>query len=223
MTTSTPPLTEQTDPYCLSPAEAAALLAGAPWRRFAVIGDSLARGTGGPTPGYAHLPWADRVADVLRGVDPDLTYRNTGVVGVTASETLAEQVPGLLAFEPDLVHISCGGNDLWRRRLDFATLEATLRSIFDAAAGTGALLTTFGLGRAFNITAVPGFADRVRALNDLSRRIAADYDAVLVDMWDHPINDRPTLISADGIHFSASGQAVVAAETIKALAGRISV
>ena len=44
---------EAVDPYCLSGPDAARLLAGAQWRRFAVIGDSLSAGTGDPTPGYA--------------------------------------------------------------------------------------------------------------------------------------------------------------------------
>jgi len=37
---------EATDPYCLRDGEAAALLAGHPWRRFAVVGDSVAAGIG---------------------------------------------------------------------------------------------------------------------------------------------------------------------------------
>lgn len=41
---------------------------------------------------------------------------------------------------------------------------------------------------------------------------------VLVDMWDHPLNARPDLLSADRIHFSTSGQAVLASEVVKSLA-----
>ena len=43
---------------------------------------------------------------------------------------------------------------------------------------------------------------------------------MVIDMWDHPIMDRPDLLSADRIHFAASGQAVLAAEVVKALARR---
>ncbi|MBN6039453.1 SGNH/GDSL hydrolase family protein [Amycolatopsis sp. 195334CR] len=213
-------LTEGTDPFCLSTPDAARLLAGAPWRRFAALGDSLAAGTGGPTPGYAPLPWPDRVAAALREVQPYLVYRNTGTVGATTGRTLARQLGGLLAFEPDLVHLSCGANDLWRPELDFAAVEGNLRQLFEAAAGTGARLTTFTLGRAFTVPGVPDFPDRVVALNALTRTIATDHDALVIDMWDHPVNDRPDLLSADGIHFAAAGQAVLAAEVIRALADR---
>ncbi|MDI5975410.1 SGNH/GDSL hydrolase family protein [Amycolatopsis magusensis] len=211
-------LTEQTDPFCLTAGKAAQMLAQAPWRRFAVVGDSLAAGTGDPTPGYAPLPWGDRVAAAL---PPDPAYQNTGTIGATTGRTLANQVDGLLAFEPDLVHIACGANDLWRPEPDFGIVEGNLRRLFTIAASTGAQLTTFTLGRAFIVPRFPDFPDRVRMLNKLTLAIAAEHDAVVIDMWDHPVNDRPGLISADGIHFAGVGQAVLAAEVVRALAGLV--
>ncbi|MFI6082931.1 SGNH/GDSL hydrolase family protein [Streptomyces sp. NPDC051217] len=219
MTTAAKALTEETDPFCLSPARAARLLAGAPWRRFAVAGDSLAAGTGDPSPGYANVPWAERVAGVLRGVRPESAYLNTGTIGATAADTLARQMDEIVAFGPDLLHVSCGANDLFRRRPDFDLVERTARQVFELAAGTGARLTTFTLGRAFDVPAIPDFPQRVRTLNDITLRLVGEYDMVLVDMWDHPLNARPDLLSADRIHFSTSGQAVLASEMVKALAG----
>lgn len=221
MTTATPVRTEESDPLCLSPAAAARLLAGAPWRRFAVIGDSLAAGTHGPSPGYASQPWADRVADVLRRVRPDLAYRNTGRIGATSAAVLAEQAADLAAFAPDLLHVSCGANDLWRRVPDYRAIEATLRLVWERAAATGAQLSTFTLGRAFSVSTYSDFPERVRKLNAIIRTVAAEHSGAVVDTWAHPVNDRPDLISADGIHFSASGQAVLAAEVVKALAGTL--
>jgi lysophospholipase L1-like esterase len=218
VTETTPVLIEESDPFCLSPDAAARLLDGSPWRRFAVIGDSLAAGTGDPSPGYAPLPWGDRVAGTLRSVHPDLAYLNTGTVGATSARTLADQAAGMVAFGPDLLHVSCGANDLWSPEPDFARIERTVRRVYDLAAGTGAQLTTFTLGKAFHIPALPGFADRVSALNAIIRALAAEHGAVLVDMWGHPINTRPNLLSADRVHFSTSGRAVMAAEVIRGLA-----
>jgi lysophospholipase L1-like esterase len=221
MTAATLALTEETDPFCLAPAAAARLLGGAPWRRFAVLGDSLAAGTGDPSPGYASQPWGDRVADALRRVHPDLAYLNTGVIGATSSRILAEQADRVRGFAPDLAHVSCGGNDLWRAEPDFDRIERRMREVYALAAEPGALISTFTLGRAFATAAFPDLPDRVRTLNAIIRAIAADHDAVLVDMAEHPVNDRPTLLSADRIHFSASGQAVLAAEVVKALGARL--
>jgi lysophospholipase L1-like esterase len=209
---------EDADPYCLAPAEAARLLAGAPWRRFASIGDSLAAGTGDPSPGYAPGGWTDRLAGVLRRIHPELAYRNAAAIGATTAVTLAEQVPAVLAFQPDLLHISCGANDIWRRDPDLPATERTLRRIFALAAGTGARLTTFTLGSAFRVPKYPDWSDRVRALNEVIRAVAADHDAVLVDIWPHPVNARPDLLSADRVHFAGAGQAVLASELTRALA-----
>lgn len=217
MTTVANALTEETDPLCLSPARAAGLLTGASWRRFAVAGDSLAAGIGDPSPGYASLPWGDRVADALRRVRPELAYLNTGTVGATAADTLDRQLDEIVAFGPDLLHISCGANDLFRRRPDFGVIEHTARRVFARAAGTGARLTAFTLGRAFDVPAFADFPQRVRTLNTITEALAREHDAVLVDMWDHPLNSRPDLLSADRIHFSTSGQAVLASELVRAL------
>ncbi len=221
MTTSLLPRVEETDPSVLTPARAVSLLAGAPWRRFAVIGDSLSAGTGGPTPGYASLGWPVRVADVLRRVHPDLAYTNTAVVGARSAEVLAHQTDPMIAFGPDLVHVSSGVNDLFVRDPDFAVVEQTLRRVFALAAGTGAVVTTFTLGRAFVVPRIPDWTDRVRRLNDIVRALADEHDAVLVDVADHPVNDRPDLLSADRIHFAAAGQAVLAAEVVHALAATL--
>jgi lysophospholipase L1-like esterase len=210
--------TEECDPFCLAPASAAQLLAGAPWRRFAVIGDSLSAGTGDPSPGYATLGWADRVADILRRVQPELAYLNTAEIGATTARTLATQADQMIAYGPDLVHVPSGANDLFRPEPDFRQIERTLRRVFELAAGTGARLTVFTLGRAFVVPEFPDWPDRIRRLNAITRGLAADHNAVLIDMWDHPVNARPNLLSADNIHFSTSGQAVLAAEVVKGLA-----
>ncbi|MET8874972.1 SGNH/GDSL hydrolase family protein [Nocardia sp. NPDC004604] len=221
MTTATLPTTEETDPFCLSPLDAAALLFDAPWRRFAVIGDSLSAGTGDPSPGYASMGWADRVADTLRRVHPDLAYRNTAQDGATTAQIMRHQADQLAEFAPDLLHVPSGANDIVRRTPDFAEIEQTLRAMYRFAAGTGAQLMTFTLGRAYVVPVFSDWRERVRLVNDITRRLAAEYGALVIDMWDHPINDRANLLSADRIHFSTSGQAVMAAEVVKSLAHQL--
>ncbi|MFD0855593.1 SGNH/GDSL hydrolase family protein, partial [Actinomadura adrarensis] len=174
-------------------------------------------GTGDPSPGYRDQGWSDRLADVLRRVQPDLAYLNTAENGATTVQTLETQIEKAIEFGPDLLHLPCGANDIVRRRPDFEEIEATLRRLYVLASGTGARLTTFTLGRAYDVPVFPDWRDRVTTLNAMVGKLAQEYDAVVVDMWDHPINDRDTLVSADRIHFTTSGQAVLASEMVKAL------
>lgn len=214
-------LTEATDPFCLEHAEAVALLTGAPWGRYAVIGDSLSAGTGDPTPGYQDQGWSDRVADVLRSVRPDLEYQNSSEIGATTAQTLESQATRMVEFSPDLLHVPCGANDIVRREPDFGEIERTFRQMYDLAKGTGALLTTFTLGRAYVVPVFPDWPERIDAINEIVRGLASEYGAIVVDMWNHPVNDRDNLLSQDRIHFSTSGQAVMAAEMVKKLASSL--
>ncbi|GAA3392528.1 SGNH/GDSL hydrolase family protein [Cryptosporangium minutisporangium] len=218
---NTDTLPEDADPFCLSPDAASGLLASAPWRRYASIGDSLSAGTGDASPGYRDGGWPDRLAAHLRSVRPELAYLNTAVVGATTEDTLRTQLDRALAFEPDLLHLPCGANDLLRRTPDFDAIARSLRVLYDRAATTGATLTTFTLSSAYVVPVFPDWCDRIQRLNALVRAIAAAYDAVLVDMEDHPVKFRDDLLSADRIHFAGVGQAVLASEMVRALARRL--
>ncbi|MEU8894619.1 SGNH/GDSL hydrolase family protein [Nocardia sp. NPDC048505] len=216
--------TEADDPLLLTPEAAVEHLTGAPWQRFAVLGDSIAQGVGDPSPGYAPVGWADRVAAHLTTVNPALAYLNTGKIGATSAQVLAEQLPRVLEFRPDLVHLSCGGNDLFQAGGDPAALRANLETLCAALAETGAQLTTFTLSDVWDVERMAPMRpmrDRMAQLNDILRAVAVRYDVLLVEFWEHPLRLREDLMSADLIHFSTSGHAVVATEMVRALGKRI--
>ncbi|MFI1916428.1 SGNH/GDSL hydrolase family protein [Nocardia sp. NPDC020380] len=209
--------TEANDPFTLADSAAHAMLRAVPWRRFAVIGDSTAAGTGDPWPGYATVPWADRIARWLIGSHPRADYLNTGRNGAVIADVRERQLTDLLAFHPDLVHISCGGNDLFLHGTDLATVEAELDALCDAVAATGAQLSLFTLADSFTGQMAPLrplFAD----FNEAVRRVARRHDAILTEFWDHPARLRADWLSADLIHLTMAGHAVVAAEVAKTLA-----
>ncbi|WP_307188374.1 SGNH/GDSL hydrolase family protein [Nocardia acidivorans] len=205
------------DPYLLSDATARELLAVTPWRRFAVVGDSTAAGTGDSSPGYERLPWPDRLARWLRAAHPDTDYLNTGRMGATIPEVRAEQLAALGDFRPDLVHVTCGGNDLMRRDADIVAVERDLDALCERVAATGARLSMFTLADAFTGPLLP-LRPRFAAFAESVRRVAARHDAILTEFWSHPARLRQDWLSADHIHLTMAGQAVVAAELAKSLA-----
>lgn len=215
---------EAADPYCLAEGEGGLLLRGAPWTSFAVVGDSLAEGLGDPLPGYRTASWADRVAEALRAAVPDLAYTNLGVRGLTAAQVRETQAERAAALAPDLLAVVCGGNDLLLPGFSAARLEHELGRLLDRLAAPGRTFVVFMLADV--AAAVPELRggpleQGVATLNAAMCRAAAAHDTVVVPMYDHPAVADRDLYSADLVHASARGHAVIAAAAVRELAGRI--
>lgn len=74
------------------------------------MGDSLAAGYGAipTTQGYAYLLYQGGTFDVTTNT----IFANAAVPGTTSGDVLAHQVPQALIFQPHVITISVGGNDL---------------------------------------------------------------------------------------------------------------
>ncbi|WP_019925004.1 SGNH/GDSL hydrolase family protein [Nocardia sp. BMG111209] len=212
--------TEDTDPDCLADDIAVEMLRTAPWRRIALVGDSTARGTGDASPGYREVYWAPRVISVLRAAIGEVEFLNVGRINATTRQVADEQLDAAIAFEPDLLYVACGGNDLWTDEPDYEAAEDNLERIFAAGRKIGARIATMTIADAvpMDVPALAPFRDRLDRINKVIRRVADRHDAILVDLWWHPVGQRRNVMSADNIHFNISGHAVVAAEVVKALA-----
>ncbi|SCF15189.1 Lysophospholipase L1 [Micromonospora purpureochromogenes] len=219
-------LTEATDPYCLREGESAALLAGHPWRRFVVLGDSVAEGMCEPVDGYPPVQWADRIAAELRAARPGLAYLNLGRRGLRAHEVRAAQLDAALAFDPDLALVVCGGNDAFRPAFDPAAVDAELAAMIGALRAAGADVVTVGMFDVSHSPAVPeqvrpGLGQRMRLLSAHTGRLAARLDTVHVHLTDHPAGADASLYSSDGRHGSARSDAIAAAETVRRLGAHL--
>jgi lysophospholipase L1-like esterase len=216
---------ELADPDCLADGEAAALLAGHPWRRFAVLGDSVANGPVFPVPGFCPLRWTDRVAAELRSEAPDLRYRNLGASGLLTREVRDSQLADALAFAPDLALVLCGGNDAFRRGYTeqrAREVDEELAEILVPLREQGAQLATICIFDVSYSPAVPdGFRlelrERLARLAEHARTTAERFDCVHVDLARHRRATDPTLYSPDGRHGNSRSDAIAAAELIRAL------
>jgi lysophospholipase L1-like esterase len=217
---------EAADRYCLRDGEAARLLAGHPWRRFVVVGDSIAEGLGDPSPGYPGQPWCDRIAAALRAQQPDLAYLNLGVRNTPAAQVRAMQLGEALAFSPDLALAACGGYDLLQIKYDPAAVAGELRAIVAAFAEQGCDVITVGL---FDGSYAPAIPARLRELlrerlHDFSRRteaISADLGAIFASLTWHPAVRDADVYSEDPRHGTMRGHAIAAAETIRCLGAHL--
>jgi lysophospholipase L1-like esterase len=223
---------EIVDPYCLRPGEAAVLLVGHPWRRFAAIGDSIAEGIGEPSPGYPDQPWIDRIAAELEdAANADsagavFEYRNFGCRETRTARVRATQLEPACEFAPDLVLVACGGADALSRSYDADAVEAQLRAIVARFLEIGAEVITVSMFDGSYSPVVPkqlreGLRVRLHDLSARSRRIASDLGTIHVDFTDHPATPDRDLYSSDGRHGTRRGHAIAAAGTVRRLGERL--
>lgn len=215
-------MAEAADPYCLDPGEAARLLAGHPWRRFAVIGDSVASGVGDPVDGYVRMPWCDRIAAELFATAPDFAYLNLGARETLAAGARGDQLPAALAFRPDLTLVAAGGNDALRKTYQPDAVDAELAAIIGALRDAGSDVITVGMFDASHAPSIPEHirepvSRRMALLSLRTAALAERYGCVHVTVSGHPAEGDARMYSADGLHGNLRCHAVCAAEAVRRL------
>lgn len=217
---------EAADPYCLRDGEAERLLAGHPWTRFAVIGDSIAEGLGDPHPGYPDEPWCDRIAAELTAQQPELAYLNLGKSMTRSVMVRSTQLPVALEFAPDLALVACGSADMLLPGYDPARVERELRAIVAAFAGQGCDVVTVGLFDGSHARNIPELfmASRRKRIHENTRRtkkVAEELGTLNVELTWHPVSQDPDIYSQDPRHGTMRGHAIAAAETIRVLGAHV--
>ena len=217
---------EVADPYCLRDGEAAAVLAGHPWQRFAVLGDSIAEGLGEPSPGYPDEPWVDRIAAELAELRPGFAFHNFGRRNTPSEQVRAEQLDEARAFAPDLALVACGGFNLLSRSYDADAVEADLQAIVEGLQAGGAVVITVSMFDGSYSPAVPeeyrpAMRARLHDLAERTQRLAGRLGTVQVNLIGHPASQEADLYSADGRHGTRRSHAIAAAETVRSLGARV--
>jgi len=214
---------EAQDDHALALGVAPLLLEGAPWRRLAVLGDSVAEGVREPVEGYRDLSFSDRVAQDLRAVNPGLEYLNLGYRGLRLPEIVRGQLQPALDFDPDLAIVIGGANDALSRSFHERAVRRGLETLIAPLTGRGATVVTIGLfdlGRSGLVDEpyAAALTERMDELDRITRKVAADYGAIHVDSHRHPLAADPGIFSSDRIHANARGHAVAEATIVRALA-----
>jgi lysophospholipase L1-like esterase len=197
-------------------------LARAPWRRLAVLGDSVAQGIGDPVDGYPHRGWLDTVAEALESARPGLEYRNFGARGLLASEIREAQLDAAVAWRPDLAVLTAGGNDLFGPAFDGPGVEDELDWMVGALRARGADVLTVGMFDISRSSLVPEafrapLGERLRELSARTAAVAARNGAWHVDCTTHPAAADDGIYSADRLHLNARGHALAAMEALRVL------
>src|SRR3954466_16336287 len=124
--------------------------------------------------GRGYRGWADRLAERLAAIEPDLLYANLAVRGKLARQVREEQLAAALALEPDLASVLSGLNDMLRRDCDTRAVIGELDAMIGALREAGADVLAFTLPDPVPINPIAkSAAARLRHLNAAVRDLAA--------------------------------------------------
>ena len=175
-------------------------------RRFVALGDSTTEGLEDPyLDGTVYRGWADRLADRLATLEPDLLYANLAIRGRKLGQIRAEQLPPALAMAPDLTSIVGGVNDVLRPSADVDALAADMDAMVAALTGAGSavlLMTYPDFGQIMAIAR--RVSPRLRAYNAQLRIIAARHGARIMDLENGGVTDA-RLFHPDRLHANGDG------------------
>ncbi|MFB7689541.1 SGNH/GDSL hydrolase family protein [Streptomyces sp. NPDC056140] len=191
---------------------------GGAYRRYVALGDSQTEGVGDGDDVVGLRGWADRLAELLAGVDPEVTYANLAVRGRLAGQVRAEQLAPALALRPDLATVVAGVNDLMRPGFDADATAGHLEAMFAALAGQGARVATLTFPDVSRLIPLARpLGSRVEDLNRRIREAARPHGVTVVETSGHPVVTDPRLWSADRLHAGPLGHARIAAAVAQAL------
>lgn len=186
--------------------------------RYVALGDSTTEGLEDPYPGtLEYRGWADRLAERLAAVNPQLRYANLAIRGRKLGQIRSEQLAPAIAMKPDLASVVGGVNDVLRPRADVEALADELDGMVRALRGAGAdvLLMTYPDFGETMFTARP-VRRRLASFNGHIRAIAAAHRARLMDL-DRVGPMDPRLFHPDRLHANPLGHeriALAAAATL---------
>jgi lysophospholipase L1-like esterase len=189
------------------------------YRRFVALGDSTTEGLMDPLPdGSGFRGWADRLAEMLAILDPQLRYANLAVRGKLARQVRAEQLDVALALQPDLVSVLSGLNDMLRKSVDIDAVVREIDAMVAAAREAGADVLLFTLPDPVPINPLAkSAAVRLLTLNAAIREIATRRGAFLVPLDEHPVASDRRLWNEDRLHANPEGHRRMALAAAHAL------
>jgi lysophospholipase L1-like esterase len=189
------------------------------YRRFVALGDSTTEGLMDPLPdGSGFRGWADRLAETLAAIDPELRYANLAVRGKLARQVRAEQLDAALALEPDLVSLLSGLNDMLRRNVDVDAVVGEIDGMVARLREAGADVLLFTLPDPVPINPLAKTAaERLRRLNDAIHDISRRRGTFVVELDVHAVSSDRRLWNEDRLHANAEGHRRIAAAAAHAM------
>ncbi|HEX8744233.1 MAG TPA: SGNH/GDSL hydrolase family protein [Thermoleophilaceae bacterium] len=193
---------------------------------YAALGDS---NTAGHDERLVGLRWADLVAAAFARAGFAVTYRNLAEFGLKSHEVAERQPDQAIAMGSDIVSVVCGINDVlmpaapdidaYARAFD--SICTRLRAALDDVVLVTATVPDLSRHIGYGPRATARVSRELRRLNDATRSLAAEHDALLADLAAREDLSTRDSYAADGYHASALGHRRMALEFAGALAASV--
>ncbi|MEV0032091.1 SGNH/GDSL hydrolase family protein [Nocardia sp. NPDC050793] len=181
------------------------------YSRYVALGDSQTEGVGDGDDRTGLRGLADRLAERLAAIEPDLHYANLAVRGKLAHQVHAEQLDAALALRPDLATVVAGFNDLLRPGFDADEVVGHLDAMFAALTARGVVVATLTFPDVARITPLARpIGGRVTAMNQRIRASAERHGVIVADTAPYPVVTDPRLWSTDRLHAGPLGHQRIA-------------
>lgn len=187
-----------------------------PWKTYVALGDSLTEGVGDPDARGSLRGWAHRLAGALEQRSEAFRFENLARLGVRTSHVREHQLPRAVAFEPDLVSVVTGMNDVLYPGLDGERLHRDLSHILSSLQRTGAFVFTACLpdtAPALRLLPSPvrsRIEARLQEVSDIVGDVAGATNTLCFDMSDLGVGFGLDICSVDGLHPNARGHLLMA-------------
>ncbi|HDR3649520.1 TPA: SGNH/GDSL hydrolase family protein [Bacillus anthracis] len=182
------------------------------WKRFVAIGDSFTEGIGDEVEGIALKSWVEHFVQLCVN---DIEYVNFAKRGLVTKEIRSQQLEKALTFNPDLVSLIAGANDVLKGRWNHQEYKNDMEIIIDTLSKTDAdiiigNLPDFTVRLPFASEKKEVLKEQLLEANEVIFSLSREYKLHHIDFWNHPLVNDNTVWSKDLIHPNSKGYVKVA-------------
>ncbi|MGG8362964.1 SGNH/GDSL hydrolase family protein [Bacillus cereus] len=182
------------------------------WKRFVAIGDSFTEGIGDEVEGIALKSWVDHFVQLCEN---DIEYANFAKRGLVTEEIRLQQLEKALTFNPDLVSLIAGANDVLKGRWNHDAYKNDMEFMIDTLSKAGAdiiiaNLPDFTVRLPFAAEKKQVIKEQLLEANEVIHSLSREYKLHHVDFWNHHLVNDNTFWSKDLIHPNSKGYVKVA-------------
>jgi lysophospholipase L1-like esterase len=180
------------------------------WNSLVSLGDSFTEGMVDLGPDGNYVGWADRLAVMLAEGRPDFEYANLAIRGKLIRQIRDDQLPFVLAAQPDIVTLSAGGNDVIAPGTDVDEVISILDAMVAQIRANGADVVLFTGPDTKGTTLMSLMRSKIALYNLELITLANKHGCFLVDLWHmDSLKDRRAW-GEDRLHFTAAGHHKIA-------------